>query len=606
MINKSTKLVDRFTEVEKIVTLGGGLQMMVESLKEKEISKEIRKTVKTSLFRTMKAKVIGIVLLITAIGSVFNLFTAFPSFEKVIDEKTKDSMMDVTNAYGCLLEHESNMKDQALTYEDFATILSGISLQGNASSYVYVVDGSGVMLYHPTESKVGVQVENSVVKGIVEQLKQGIIPENNTITYEFQGVKKYAGYYISEVDNSILVLTADESEIMLPRGEFNRRMIYGNIFILALATLVGIIIAYLLAKPTIIITNAVNRISNLDFSEDDRQKKLNSRRDEFGEMSRSIGKMRDNIIGVIGSLTNSSDRIGNNAEELSRYSNEVNINSSDNSATTEEIAAGIEETAATTESINTNIIQIEDNTKEINQLTQEGKSMAQEIMQRAKELHSSMEHASDLTKQMYEEVKVRTTTAIDKSKSVERVQVLSKAIMDIASQTSLLSLNASIEAARAGESGRGFAVVATEIGNLANQSTRAVKDITDIVEEVQDAVNNMVDCLSKTLDFLEKTVLNDYTGFCNVSIQYSDDALKFNDSMSIINTSISGLQTTIKNIAEAIKGINDTISESATGINDIAHKTSNTVELTGKTTEIVSESMQHAKDLQKIVEQFKI
>lgn len=579
---------------------------MKAELKEKEMTKEVKKTVKTSMFRTMKVKVIGVVLLITAIASVFNLLTALPNFEKVIDEKTKVGMMDVTNAYGHLLENETNAKSQALTYEDFTSLLHGISLEGIPSSYAYVVDQNGVMLYHPTESKVGAEVENSVVKGIVEQLNQGVIPENNTITYEFQGVMKYAGYYISEADNSILVLTADESDIMLPREQFNRKMLYGNIFVLILATLIGTVIAYILAKPTIIITEAVNRISNLNFSEDDRQKRLNTHRDEFGEMSRSIDKMRDNVMIMIESLANASKSIGSNAEELSRYAGEVNENSSDNSATAEELAAGMEETSATTEAINANIVHIEDNTKEINQLTEEGRSMAQEIMQRAKELHISTEHASELTKQMYEDVKERTTTAIEKSKSVERIQTLSKAIMDIASQTSLLSLNASIEAARAGESGRGFAVVATEIGNLANQSAKTVKDITDIVEEVQDSVNNMADCLSKTLYFLETTVLNDYTGFRNVSTQYSDDALKFNDSMSIINNSIGGLQATIKDIAEAIKGINDTISEAASGVTDIAQKTSNTVELTGKTSEKVSESMQHAKDLQKIVERFKI
>ncbi|WP_051650748.1 methyl-accepting chemotaxis protein [Lachnoclostridium phytofermentans] len=580
--------------------------MNTVNLNDHSIRKEMKKTVKTSMFRTMKVKVIGVVLIITAIASIFNLLTAFPSFEKAIDEKTKTSMMDITGAYGHLLQNEMDTKDQALTYEDYMTLLHDTSLEGIPSSYAYVVDKAGIMLYHPTEDKVGAEVENSVVKGIVEQIKQGVIPENNTITYEFQGVMKYAGYYISDTDNFILVLTADESEVMLPMEQFNRKMINGNIFILIIAIIVGIIIAYILAKPTLIITEAVNRISELNFTEDDRQKKLDTHRDEFGDMSRAIGKMRENIIAMINSLTNTSNRIGSNAEELTRYANEVNENSSDNSATAEELAAGMEETSATTESINANIVYIEDNTKEISHLTEEGKSMAQEIMQRAEELHSNTEHASDLTKQMYEEVRVRTTTAIEKSKSVERIQTLSKAIMEIASQTSLLSLNASIEAARAGESGRGFAVVATEIGNLANQSTRTVKDITDIVEEVQDAVNNMADCLSKTLDFLENTVLNDYTGFRNVSTQYSDDALKFNDSMSIINTSIDGLQTTIKDIAEAINGINDTVSEAATGVTDIAQKTSNTVELTGKTSEKVSETLEHAKDLQKIVEQFKI
>lgn len=580
--------------------------MKAENIKDKMITNEVQKTIKTSMFRTMKVKVIAIVLLITAMACVFNLWTAFPIFEKVITEQTKSSMMDVTNAYGHLIEKEAAAKKTALTFEDYNAYVGSVKLKGIESSYVYVVDSNGLMLYHPDENKVGLEVENSVIKGIVEKLKQGVVPLGDTVTYKYQGVTKYAGYFVTDTDHSVVVLTADESEIMSPQNLFNRKMLLGNLFVIVLAVIVGSIIAYILAKPTIIITNAVNRISNLDFKEDERQKKLDNHRDEFGEMSRAIGRMRENIVVVIEHLTNASKSIGANAIELNRYANDVNENSSDNSATAEELAAGMEETSATTESINSNIVHIEDNTKEISQLTEEGRSMAQEIMQRAKDLNTNTEHASLMTKQMYEDVKEKTTVAIEKSKSVERIQALSKAIMDIASQTSLLSLNASIEAARAGESGRGFAVVATEIGNLASQSTRTVKDISVIVEEVQDAVNNMADCLAKTLEFLEQTVLTDYEGFKHVSTQYSEDAFKFNDSMSIINHSIENLQKTIKNIAEAIKGINDTISEAATGVTDIAQKTSNTVELTGKTSQKVTESMQFAKDLNTIVEQFKL
>ena len=86
-----------------------------------------------------------------------------------------------------------------------------------------------------------------------------------------------------------------------------------------------------------------------------------------------------------------------------------------------------------------------------------------------------------------------------------------KTIEDIADQTNLLSLNASIEAARAGEVGRGFAVVAGEIGNLANESARAVNTTRDLInvslEEIRKGnalVDDVVNSLSQAVEKVEE------------------------------------------------------------------------------------------------------
>ena len=85
------------------------------------------------------------------------------------------------------------------------------------------------------------------------------------------------------------------------------------------------------------------------------------------------------------------------------------------------------------------------------------------------------------------------------SENIKKLEQLSKLIEDFASvitkiagKTNMLSLNASIEAARAGEQGRGFAVVAQQVGELAAQSTKSSKDISDTVKEVQTFVVTMV------------------------------------------------------------------------------------------------------------------
>ncbi len=227
-------------------------------------------------------------------------------------------------------------------------------------------------------------------------------------------------------------------------------------------------------------------------------------------------------------------------------------------------------------------------------------------MDRAVSLKASSSEAIDRTQKMLSTVKEQTTAAIEKSKAVEKIQTLTDAIKAIASQTSLLSLNASIEAARAGEQGRGFAVVAGEIGNLASQSTEAVNNITSIVAEVQQAVINMTECLNRTLNFLEETVSNDYNDFSEVGVKYSEDASSFDKSMETISKSSIDLSESIKDIVVAINGINTTIAEATAGISDISEKTNDMVASTTRTNDMIEDNLSDSVKLRELVSRFKL
>ena len=224
----------------------------------------------------------------------------------------------------------------------------------------------------------------------------------------------------------------------------------------------------------------------------------------------------------------------------------------DNSATSQQLAAGMEETAATTETINENVNTIKEGAENINAMAEDGARTSEEVMERAIDLRERTMDASAKTMDMYNNVKVRAEQAIEGSKAVEKINELSGTIMEISSQTGLLALNASIEAARAGEAGRGFAVVATEIGSLADQTSKAISDIGNIVKEVNVAVSNMAECLEDTKGFLENTVLTEYKGFEQVSEQYKEDADVFRSSMEDVKEAMNGLAESIESIARLL------------------------------------------------------
>ena len=100
-------------------------------------------------------------------------------------------------------------------------------------------------------------------------------------------------------------------------------------------------------------------------------------------------------------------------------------------------------------------------------------------------------------------------TAMDNiSKGSLEIQNIIQVIEDIASQTNLLSLNASIEAARAGEAGRGFAVVADQIGKLATDSANSAVETRTLIEKSINEVSHGTAITQKTVEILEKIIAN--------------------------------------------------------------------------------------------------
>lgn len=83
-------------------------------------------------------------------------------------------------------------------------------------------------------------------------------------------------------------------------------------------------------------------------------------------------------------------------------------------------------------------------------------------------------------------------------------------------------------------------MVATEIGSLADQTSKAIKDIGTIVDAVNAAVSNMAECLEETTGFLENTVLTEYKEFEQVSEQYQEDADTFKTSMNDVSDAHGG------------------------------------------------------------------
>ncbi|MCR5546937.1 MAG: methyl-accepting chemotaxis protein [Lachnospiraceae bacterium] len=496
--------------------------------------------------------------------------------------------------------------DPAGVAETFGTALADVELEGIESSYTYMVSATGVMLYHPDAEKVGGNVENAAVKGLVERLANGETAESigdGSIIYTYNGAKKFAGYAFTSAGN-IIIVTGDYDEILAPISLLTTRLILAAIFLIVVAIFVFFFGTQMLLRPLGQVAEIIDRTARFDFTRTSNGSKLAARKDEIGMIAKSTSSMRASLRDIVNQINGASNLINTDVVDLMDTTRDVNNKCSDNSATTEEMAAAMEETSATTQSIQGNIQDMQQSASDIETLTASGEKFSDEVMNRATELRSNTQTAADKTRKMYESVKVKADEALEDSKSVDKINELTDSIMNISDQTSLLALNASIEAARAGEAGKGFAVVAGEIGSLANQTSETVGNINEIVGEVIAAVKKMSDCLGETNTFLAENVLTDYEQFTSVSEQYQSDADEFKTSMLQIKGGVEALNANIDEVADSINGISNTIEDVANGVTDIAGKTTDIVEGTSTQQNKVDECKSCVNDLEEIVGRF--
>lgn len=194
--------------------------------------------------------------------------------------------------------------------------------------------------------------------------------------------------------------------------------------------------------------------------------------------------------------------------------------------------------------------------------------------------------------------------AIENSKSVEQVSKLTKDIVEIASTTNLIALNASVEAAHAGEAGKGFAVVATEIKELARSCGETAGRIQEVNQIVTNAVGNLSKHSQDLADYLNETVLTEFREIVRSGKQYKEDADYVKEMIDAFNSRTDRLRNSMTEIADSIESITRAIDDGASGINGVADSTESLVENMADITGRMDINREIVEELKKQMEVF--
>ena len=553
---------------------------------------------------TIKGK-ISIMLTTTSILLIVGiLFASRVVSERNVVELCENYLYDVCiSASDTLYESfwgDSEQTDMSVRLE---FILNSVGIEGMESSEACLVDREGVYLYSRDRSKVGTVIEgNSVIQEVIDTYREkDVITIADVKECNVDGTDKYVAY-ICTVNNWILFVQADKSEVMEPINRMNMYCVIVGIILVAVIILCGYVITSVITRPIKPLTTVIHSISEFDLSN---QQRIPQAKDEIGMMGMAVVDMKGKLADIVAKLNGISENLLNSSDELNEISRDVNLASTDNSATTEELAAGMQETSASSESINSSIADMQSGVSNVTGRIREGTRMTYDIMEKSEALSEQSEQANQNIMQMYDEIKKVSKEAIERASHVDKINELTSTIQDIAEETTLLSLNASIEAARAGENGRGFAVVADQIGKLADQSANTANGISDIVAQVNESVQTLVDCLKQTLEFLGTDVTKDYNDFLTSGKEYKEAAEMIQNFMIEAEKEAEQLEKGITVIFESMNSINTTIGEAANGVYDIAGKTTDVVNYTDKLYMMTNECRNLSQQLNDITSIFK-
>ena len=477
-------------------------------------------------------------------------------------------------------------------------IVNGLEIVNN--SYLFIVDSNAGIVNHPNEAFGYVNDEPislfSANGGMYGELVSYIKGGKNTSTTleDYDGIKRT--FYSETVDCcSWHVVAAISNQVM---NQSRISMLGGFLAALVISAVIGIIIAIFMAsriaKPIAFLSK---KIASGDFSEDAPV----TSRDEIGTLTEGFNGLMEKMRTLLAITVSSIESIQTFAGDLNEVADQLVENAGRVNSEMESITGAMKVQYGSVEQGKVELTKFDEHIESFGESYHDMDQMMEDVLGKlgesvsaAKNLESSTEESRENMQSIYENIQ-------ELEKLSENITGIVSTISSVSEQTNLLALNASIEAARAGDVGKGFTVVAEEIRVLAEQTSAATTDISELISNIRSRINQTVTSIGASTEAFadntknSKVVLTAFTQLkeCIENIGRINQTLSssmnvFIESTDYINQSYSEIDDNMQICITSTNGAKDLSKEQVERVGSLEDQSRTLQQLAGQLKESTS------------------